>query len=125
MLKALTMYEEYNDMDSISRLIISNARNNPSGGHYYELRRYYMALSEDVIEKSPILMASMSLLQSMLMNIEDSEQWYQKLEAYAKNHSGSQKKEAQSRLIYLRIALPHRGLADMPALLEEWRQRFM
>lgn len=120
-LKALTMYEEYNDMDSISRLLISNARKNPSGGHYYELRRYYMALSEDVIEKSPILMASMSLLQSMLMNIEDSERWYQKLEAYAKNHSGSQKKEAQSRLIYLRIALPHRGLADMPALLEEAR----
>ena len=117
--EALAMYEKYNDMDSISRLLISNARKNPSGGHYYELRKYYMALSEEIIEKSPILMASMSLLQSMLMNVEDSERWYQKLEAYAKNHSGSQKKEAQSRLIYLKLALPHRGLADMPKLLEE------
>lgn len=33
-LEALSMYEKYNDMESISRLLISNARKNPSVGHF-------------------------------------------------------------------------------------------
>ena len=77
------MYEKYNDMGSISRLLISNARKNPSSGHYYELRNYYMKLPEVIILGSPVLMAGMSLLQSMLMNIEESDRWYHELEKFS------------------------------------------
>ena len=115
-------------MESISRLLISNANKNPSSGWYYELRRYYLELPEQIIEESPALMAGMSLLHSMLMNIEESERWYQALEQYADTHTGGQRREARSRLIYLKIALPHRGSMDMIDLiknadlfLREWR----
>lgn len=126
--EALSMYEECRDMESISRLLISNANKNPSSGWYYELRRYYLELPEQIIEESPALMAGMSLLHSMLMNIEESERWYQALEQYADTHTGGQRREARSRLIYLKIALPHRGSMDMIDLiknadlfLREWR----
>ena len=126
--EALSMYEECRDMESISRLLISNANKNPSSGWYYELRRYYLELPEQIIEESPALMAGMSLLHSMLMNIEESERWYQALEQYADTHTGGQRMEARSRLIYLKIALPHRGSMDMIDLIKnadlflcEWR----
>ena len=126
--EALSMYEECRDMESISRLLISNANKNPSSGWYYELRRYYLELPEQIIEESPALMAGMSLLHSMLMNIKESERWYQALEQYADTHTGGQRREARSRLIYLKIALPHRGSMDMIDLiknadlfLREWR----
>ena len=126
--EALSMYEECRDMESISRLLLSNANKNPSSGWYYELRRYYLELPEQIIEESPALMAGMSLLHSMLMNIEESERWYQALEQYADKHTGGQRREARSRLIYLKIALPHRGSMDMIDLiknadlfLREWR----
>ncbi|MBU5479845.1 LuxR C-terminal-related transcriptional regulator [Blautia sp. MSJ-19] len=116
--EALTMYEKYNDTGSISRLLISNARKNPSSGHYYELRRYYLELPEEIISGSPVLMAGISLLQSMLMNIEESERWYHTLEKFAQEHTGSLGKEARSQLLYLKIALPHRGSVDMIDLLK-------
>ena len=56
-LEALSMYEKYNDMESISRLLISNVRKNPSSGHFYELRKYYLKLPEELISGSPVLMA--------------------------------------------------------------------
>ena len=117
-LEALSMYEKYNDMESISRLLISNARKNPSSGHFYELRKYYLKLPEELISGSPVLMAGISLLQSMLMNIEESNRWYHQLEKFAEEHSGSMKKEALSRLLYLKIALPHTGTANMIDLLK-------
>ena len=107
--EALDMYEKYNDMDSISRLLTANARKNPSSGHYFELRRYYLELPDNIVENSPVLMAGLSLLQSMLMNIEESDRWYHALEKYAEEHTGSEKREARSRLLYLKIALPHTG----------------
>ena len=107
--EALDMYEKYNDMDSISRLLTANARKNPSSGHYFELRRYYLELPDNIVKNSPVLMAGLSLLQSMLMNIEESDRWYHALEKYAEEHTGSEKREARSRLLYLKIALPHTG----------------
>lgn len=53
--EALAMYEKYQDMDSISRLLISNARKNPSSGHYFELRKYYLALPHRIVADSPVL----------------------------------------------------------------------
>ncbi len=111
--EALDMYEKYNDMDSISRLLTANARKNPSSGHYFELRRYYLELPDNIVENSPVLMAGLSLLQSMLMNIEESNRWYRALEKYAEEHTGSEKREARNRLLYLKIALPHTGSAGL------------
>ena len=116
--EALSMYEKFNDVDSISRLLISNARKNPSCGHFFELRKYYLALPEQIVEESPVLMAGLSMLQSMLLNIEESDRWYHALEEYGQKHSGSPGREARSRLLYLKIGLPHTGTVNMVDLLK-------
>jgi len=115
---ALRMHEAGGDKQSIFRLLTANARQNPACGRYFELRRYYLMLPEETISTSPVLMAGMSMLQSMLLNSEESERWYRKLEEFAQNNGGSAQREARNRLLYLDIALPHRGTAQMAGLLK-------
>lgn len=115
---ALRMHEAGGDEKSIFRLLVANARQNPACGHYFELRRYYLMLPEETISTSPVLMAGMSMLQSMLLNSEESERWYRKLEEFAQNSGGSARREARNRLLYLDISLPHRGMAGMADLLK-------
>lgn len=117
-LNALKMYEAGGDEKSILRLLIANARQNPATGCYFELRRYYLMLPEDSICTSPVLMAGMSMLQSMLMNPEESERWYHLLEEYVAKCEGSAKREAKSRLLYLDIGLPHRGSVQIQELMQ-------
>ncbi len=117
-LNALRMYEAGHSNEHISALLISNARQNPASGHYYELRKYYLALPKEKIARSIVLMTGMSMLQSLLMNEEESEYWYRQLEEAAKKLKGSEKKEADSKLLYLDIALPHRGTIQMVSLLK-------
>ena len=115
---ALRMYEAGDDQRSNFRLLVSNARQNPAAGHYFELRRYYLMLPEESIRTSPVLMAGMSMLQSMLMNPEESERWYQMLEDFAAENRGSAGREARNRLLYLDIGLPHRGIVQIEDLLK-------
>lgn len=115
---ALKMYEAGKDEKSILRLLVANARQNPAVGHYFELRRYYLMLPEESICTSPVLMAGMSMLQSMLMNHEESERWYHLLEEYAAKNEGSARREAKSRLLYLDIGLPHRGSVQIQELMK-------
>ena len=115
--KALEMYKKYEDTESISRLLIANARKNVASGSYYELRKYYLKLPEEIIRENPVLMMGMSLLQSILMNVEESERWYHELEGYQKRAEGSEAREAKGRLIALDISLPHRGIVGMTDLL--------
>ena len=115
---ALSMYEAGGDEKSILRLLIANARQNPAVGHYFELRQHYFSLPEESICTSPVLMAAMSMLQSMLMNQEESERWYHLLEEFAARSEGSAKREAKNRLLYLDIALPHRGTVQILDILK-------
>lgn len=116
---ALRMHEAGGDEKSIFRLLVANARQNPAEGHYFELRRYYLMLPEETIATSPVLMAGMSMLQSMLLNIEESERWYKKLEEFAQSSGGSARQEARNRLLYLDLSLPHRGTVGMTELLRQ------
>lgn len=116
--EALKMYEACNSEEGISRILIDNMRKNPAAGEYFELKHYYLALSERRIKESVELMAGMSMLQSMLLNEEESERWYQELKAFAAEKSGGVKRVAEARLLYLDIALPHRGIISMTDLLK-------
>lgn len=84
---------------------------------YYELQKYYLELPEQMIENNPALMAGMSLLHSILMNEEESERWYGKLEAYLASATGGARKEAMSRLVDLQLTLPHRDTENMEEIL--------
>ncbi|MDE6280668.1 MAG: LuxR C-terminal-related transcriptional regulator, partial [Oscillospiraceae bacterium] len=115
---ALKMYEYSGSEDRIRQLLIRNARRNPGNGHYYELRQYYFRMDEKEIESSPVLMAGMSMLYSMLMDGEKSEYWYEKLNAFSKTAQGGERREALSRLTYLDIGLPHRGSRDLLKIMK-------
>ena len=122
---ALKMYEACQDTERIAGLLISNARKNPASGHYYELRQYYLSLPEEKIRGSVELMAGMSMLQSMLLNIEESERWYKELKKLEGTLSGSAKKSAKGQLVYLDIALPHRGSSALIGILKNAATRLM
>lgn len=110
---ALAMFEKCGNRERIRELLVRNARLNPGNGHYFELRRYYLGMEEKEMEDSPVLMAGMSMLYSLLMQEEESEYWYRKLAEFASSAKGGQRREALGRLAYLDIALPHRGSRDM------------
>ena len=118
-LQALAMYEKIKDTERIASILIDNIREAPNRAYYYELKKYYLALSEERILASPELMCGMSMLQSLLLNIEESERWYTELKNYVNRHTGSQRKIAKSRLLYLDIGLPHRGSEQMIELLKK------
>ncbi len=117
-ISALEMYEKAGNKDGIYRLLIANARKCAGAGHYWELRRYYLGMDEKLISTSPELMAGMSLLQSIMLDDEESERWYEELENHTKKQSGRAKQVAQEKLLYLDIALPHRGTVRMIDLLK-------
>lgn len=114
--EALKMYEMCQNKEGISRILIENIRRNPASGDYFELRHYYLSLPEEKIRCSVELMAGMSMLQSMLLNEEESERWYRELADWAKKQTGGAKREAETRLLYLDIALPHRGIIRLTDL---------
>ena len=116
--EALRMYEMCHSEEGISRILIENMRRNPAAGDYFELKRYYLTLPEEKIKESVELMAGMSMLQSMLLNEEESERWYQELLSFSKENTGSLKRAAENRILYLDIALPHRGTIRMTDILK-------
>ena len=118
-LQALAMYEKIKDTERIASILIDNIREAPNRAYYYELKKYYLSLSEERILASPELMCGMSMLQSLLLNVEESERWYMELENYISKHTGSQRRIAKSRLLYLDIGLPHRGSEQMIELLKK------
>lgn len=113
MTEALKMYECCQDEEGISRILIANAKKNPAVGSYFELKHYYLLLPAERIREKVELMAGMSMLQSILLNLEESERWYQELQSYAKENRGRAKREAEIRLLYLDIALPQRATASL------------
>lgn len=116
---ALAMFEQCGNKERIRELLIRNARLNPGNGHYFELRHYYLQMKEEEVEESPVLMAGMSMLYSLLLQEKESEYWYKKLEGFASAAKGGRRREAVSRLAYLDIALPHRGSADMIGIMKK------
>lgn len=79
-IRALEMYQKAGEKERIASLLIENARTAPNNGYYYQLKKYYLKLSDEKIRTSPELMMGMSMLQSLLLDIEESEHWYQELE---------------------------------------------
>lgn len=106
---ALRMYKACGNKNRVGSLLIDNARKNPGSGYLYELRHYYLTLPEETIAESIELTAGMCMLQSILMDTEESERWYDNLVAQEKRRTGSERKAVKSWLAYLDIALPHRG----------------
>ncbi|NCB94095.1 MAG: hypothetical protein EOM40_16270 [Clostridia bacterium] len=116
---ALKYYEQAGNQNKVSGLLIKNAEKHPGIGHFFETREYYYKLPEETIKKSPTLMSGMSMLYSITIQPEKSEEWYNELAQFEKKaeKSSTQKREAKIRLAYLDIALPHRGIHGVIGIL--------
>ena len=117
LLEALRMYERSGNEKKIRDILLRNARQNPAAGFYFELRNYYLRLTEEEVEGEPELMGALSMLYSLLMQPEESEYWYHKLENYSKMEKGIARRNAEARLAYLTVALPHRGIKGLTEIL--------
>ena len=116
--QALNMYEKAQATEQIVSILVDNARKAPNLGYYYDLKDYYLKLHDQLVSKSPELMSAMSMLQSLLLNPEESERWYDGLKQYEQNSQGSAHKNAKSLRIFLDISLPHRGSVEVMQLLK-------
>lgn len=110
---AIRMYESSGNKEAIRNILIRSARRHPGAVNMYELRHYYLSLEESDIVSSPVLMSVMSMIQSIMMNPEKSEYWYDKLKQFSESKKGAEKREANEQLLYLDIGLPHRGSVDL------------
>ena len=112
---ALECYVRGDDHAKVSELLIRNAGLHPGMGHYLEMARYYRSLPEREILASPALMQGMSMLCALSGDYDGSEKWYASLKQLAascdKNDAAG--REAKSRLIWLDISLPQRGIKDL------------
>lgn len=110
--RALECYTTGGDHSKVSELLIRNAELHPGMGHYSEMEKYYRSLPESEILASPSLMQGMSMLCALAMDYEESERWYRELQEFShrcekKDAAG---KQAKSRLAWLDISLPQRGV---------------
>ncbi|MDO4484355.1 MAG: LuxR C-terminal-related transcriptional regulator [Clostridia bacterium] len=118
LLQALEQYETMQDRESIRGLLIRNAMKHPGAGCYFELRKYYLALPEEEVSASPVLMAALCMLCSILTDTKKSEMWYARLKEYTRQTHGVDRREAMTLLYTLDITLPHRGTGNMVELLK-------
>lgn len=109
---ALKFYSQSKEINKISEIIIKITTLHPGMGHYEELEDYYLSLPDAVIEKSPALMQGKSMLCALRGDYESSEKWYGALKNFAevRKNSDAAAEEAKSRLIWLDISLPQRGV---------------
>ena len=112
---ALECYTNGGDHSKVSELLVRNAELHPGMGHYAEMEEYYRSLPESEILASPSLMQGMSMLCALAMDYEGSERWYGELQKFGER-CGKQDaagKQARSRLAWLDISLPQRGVGGL------------
>ena len=117
---ALKFYKKAGETRHVKELLIRNANTHPGCGHYIETKEYYFELPEEEFKDSPVLIAGMSMLYSLILLPEKSEEWYRKLEELYKDKLKSKeiRKEAKARLAYLDIGLPHRGTKGILGIMK-------
>lgn len=113
--RALDCYTRCGDHAKVSELLIRNAELHPGMGHYSEMEKYYRSLPEAEISSSPALMQGMSMLCALATDYEGSERWYSELREFARRcgKGDAAGRQARSRLAWLDIALPQRGVEEL------------
>ncbi len=117
---ALLYYRKAGAMRRIKELLVKNARKHPGTGHFIETREYYFEMPREEMLLSPVLMCGMSMLCSLLIMPERSEEWYHELDRFQKDPSNrrERRREAKALLAYLDIALPHRGIKGILLIMK-------
>lgn len=121
-INATYYYKQAEETEKVAELLIRNIKEKATGAaQYYELAPYYLEIPEEDVLKSPALLGAMSILYSLLCNIEKSEYYFAKLEQMYKNcRKGTDLyfELLQCRIIVL-ISMPHNGTLNMAKYILE------
>ncbi len=115
---SMALYEKTGSRKRINALLLKNSEKVPGTGQFYEMRRFYLSISEEEAMSDPRLMAALSTLNSVLMDIDTSEKWYEKLKSYDAGDDLSRKELVDFFVNLLDITLPHRKTADLIPSIE-------
>ena len=118
---ALEYYRKAGAIQRIKEILIWNASRHPRDGHFIEMKDYYFELPREEIANSPILIAGMSMLCSMLLLPDQSEEWYGELVAFYHDKANRKewRRDAKVWLAYLDIGLPHRGVNGILRIMKD------
>ncbi|MCR4923999.1 MAG: LuxR C-terminal-related transcriptional regulator [Lachnospiraceae bacterium] len=109
--KALKYYKLSDKRKKIEEILIQSIDPYKGFDRLIKLKDHYSQLPEEMLYNTPLLMAALSMLLSMSLKPEGSEEWYDRLcDLYSnENLSPEDRKDIRSLIAYLDIALPHRG----------------
>lgn len=121
MYNAIKYYRKADNNEKVIELLLNNINNHVGNGNFYKLKDYYISLPEELIEESPELISTMSLLYSLMGDPETSELYFNMLMDYAFNTEDPEKKRtARNKIAYLSLTLPHRGESDMYNIIKKY-----
>lgn len=120
LIKAVEMAEKSGDGARRSQLLIASAASSVRLRHFWQLRRYYLALPAEVIRGNAALMAAMSVIEALSFHDEASEAWYQALLTAAQTASPGERQLARERIIFLDVVLPTHSSAQVIHQLLKW-----
>lgn len=117
-LEAFDMYKKAGNKSGQLDILIENARLNPSDGYLTELKSVYLSLDEDTIMQYPELIAAVCMLYSLMLDVDQSEYWYEILKEQSKTLTGRPQKTAKRYLTYLDIACIHKPGKNILSILK-------
>lgn len=119
---AMKYYTLANDKDKMLEILTANSELHAGNGFFRELQQYYLDIPDEDISQSPELISAVSVIHSLRCRPEESERYFDMLVHLEKSlpRSDRRKKTAQSKIMYLKIVLPHRGSIDFSALVTEF-----
>lgn len=96
-------------------ILEEHARRSTDLGSYYALERYYRSLSHKQVAANPAMMRSVSLVDSLCMDVAGSERWYEALVRLSEDEAadGKVRHQAGASVALLDLALPHRHVPDL------------
>ncbi len=116
---ALYHYQQAGSREEVLDLLIQTARQRPDTRACRALRDCAGRLREEDVLQCPDLICAMSMLQSMSLEPEESERWYEALKEYLGRMDRRDKdyKRVWGLRLYLDLCLPHRGTAGLPEVI--------
>lgn len=107
---ALTCYETAKVHNLAVDLLEKTARCRLSTISVYELKDFYLNLSEDEVKSSWLLCAARSLVESLMIRPVESEKWFGMLkQMYEKESNPAVRQEIYGYYVFLDFILPHHG----------------
>lgn len=119
-LQCVTLYQLLGNQYKVAQVLEDNVKKNHVGAvDYFELESCYLTLPEDIVADSPALLSGLSILHSLFMRVERSEQYYSQLiDLQKRTPAGTDRYyEILRYVIYLQMALPHKGNINIVKLV--------